>query len=61
MFGIAELIAFLAETLRLLPGDLVLTGTPSGIGMASTRRASWRRDVGPHRDRAPGAIEHAVA
>ncbi len=34
VFSIPELIAFLAETITLEPGDLILTGTPSGVGMA---------------------------
>jgi len=34
VFPIAELVAFLAETITLEPGDLILTGTPSGVGMA---------------------------
>src|SRR3954454_12289632 len=34
VFGIGELVAFLRETITLEPGDLILTGTPSGVGMA---------------------------
>ena len=29
-----ELLRFLRETCTLEPGDLILTGTPSGVGMA---------------------------
>ena len=32
IFGIAELVAFVAEVITLEPGDLILTGTPSGVG-----------------------------
>jgi 2-keto-4-pentenoate hydratase/2-oxohepta-3-ene-1,7-dioic acid hydratase in catechol pathway len=32
IFGIAELVAHLSAVLTLLPGDLIFTGTPSGIG-----------------------------
>ena len=32
IFGIAEVVAFIAETCTLEPGDLILTGTPSGVG-----------------------------
>lgn len=32
VFGVAELIAFCAEAITLEPGDLLLTGTPSGVG-----------------------------
>jgi acylpyruvate hydrolase len=34
VFGIEELIAFIGETCTLEPGDLILTGTPDGVGMA---------------------------
>lgn len=32
--GVDALIAFLSETHTLEPGDLILTGTPGGVGMA---------------------------
>jgi 2-keto-4-pentenoate hydratase/2-oxohepta-3-ene-1,7-dioic acid hydratase in catechol pathway len=31
VFGVAELIEFITRVMTLLPGDVVLTGTPSGI------------------------------
>jgi 2-keto-4-pentenoate hydratase/2-oxohepta-3-ene-1,7-dioic acid hydratase in catechol pathway len=34
VFSIPELLAFIGETISLEPGDLILTGTPSGVGMA---------------------------
>jgi 2-keto-4-pentenoate hydratase/2-oxohepta-3-ene-1,7-dioic acid hydratase in catechol pathway len=34
VFGVAELVSRLSETLELLPGDLLFTGTPPGVGMA---------------------------
>jgi 2-keto-4-pentenoate hydratase/2-oxohepta-3-ene-1,7-dioic acid hydratase in catechol pathway len=34
IFGCDELVAFIAQTCTLAPGDLILTGTPSGVGMA---------------------------
>jgi 2-keto-4-pentenoate hydratase/2-oxohepta-3-ene-1,7-dioic acid hydratase in catechol pathway len=34
VFSIPELVAFIAEAITLEPGDLILTGTPSGVGMA---------------------------
>jgi 2-keto-4-pentenoate hydratase/2-oxohepta-3-ene-1,7-dioic acid hydratase in catechol pathway len=34
VFGIDELIGFISETCTLEPGDLILTGTPDGVGMA---------------------------
>ncbi|MGH2733257.1 MAG: fumarylacetoacetate hydrolase family protein [Actinomycetota bacterium] len=32
IFGIPRLISFISSYLTLLPGDVILTGTPSGIG-----------------------------
>lgn len=32
VFGIAELIAYVAAFTTLLPGDVLLTGTPAGVG-----------------------------
>ena len=34
IFGPEQLVDFIAETITLLPGDLILTGTPEGVGMA---------------------------
>jgi 2-keto-4-pentenoate hydratase/2-oxohepta-3-ene-1,7-dioic acid hydratase in catechol pathway len=34
IFGCEELVAFIAQTCTLDPGDLILTGTPNGVGMA---------------------------
>jgi 2-keto-4-pentenoate hydratase/2-oxohepta-3-ene-1,7-dioic acid hydratase in catechol pathway len=32
VFGVAELIASVSEVFTLLPGDVILTGTPAGVG-----------------------------
>ena len=34
IFGVARLIEFLSETITLEPGDVIATGTPSGVGFA---------------------------
>lgn len=34
IFSVAQLIAFLSSGTTLLPGTVILTGTPSGVGMA---------------------------
>ena len=34
VFGVAALIAFVSRTLTLEPGDVIATGTPSGVGMS---------------------------
>jgi 2-keto-4-pentenoate hydratase/2-oxohepta-3-ene-1,7-dioic acid hydratase in catechol pathway len=32
VFGVAELVEFISRVMTLLPGDVILTGTPSGVG-----------------------------
>lgn len=32
VFGVAEILAFVSRIMTLLPGDVILTGTPTGIG-----------------------------
>ncbi|MGH9167480.1 MAG: fumarylacetoacetate hydrolase family protein, partial [Acidimicrobiia bacterium] len=32
VFGVAELVAFITRVMTLLPGDVILTGTPAGVG-----------------------------
>src|SRR5439155_24858116 len=34
IFGVPELIEFLSQTITLEPGDVIATGTPSGVGFA---------------------------
>lgn len=34
IFGVAELVSFLSQSTTLLPGTVILTGTPHGVGMA---------------------------
>jgi 2-keto-4-pentenoate hydratase/2-oxohepta-3-ene-1,7-dioic acid hydratase in catechol pathway len=62
IFGIDEIVAFISETCTLEPGDLILTGTPSGVG-------TWQDppsylgsgDVVRIEIERLGAIEHVVA
>ena len=62
IFGIDALIAFLAETQTLEPGDLILTGTPSGVGMAlDPPQFLSAGDVVRIEIEDLGAIEHPVA
>ena len=35
VFGVAELIEYITEFMTLLPGDVLLTGTPEGVGRLS--------------------------
>ena len=46
VFTIPQLIAELSSVLPLLPGDVIFTGTPSGVGMGRT----------PPRFLAPGMV-----
>jgi len=34
IFSVAQLISFLSQDTTLLPGTVILTGTPSGVGVA---------------------------
>jgi len=42
VFGVPELIAFLSRHCSLLPGDLIFTGTPAGVGSTRTPRQYLR-------------------
>jgi 2,4-diketo-3-deoxy-L-fuconate hydrolase len=33
IFPVAEILSYLSQFMTLLPGDLVITGTPSGVGL----------------------------
>jgi 2-keto-4-pentenoate hydratase/2-oxohepta-3-ene-1,7-dioic acid hydratase in catechol pathway len=62
IFGIDAIVAFLAETCTLQPGDLILTGTPSGVGMAlDPPRFLASGDAVRIEIDALGAIEHRIA
>jgi acylpyruvate hydrolase len=37
IFGPAEVLAWLSRTMTLLPGDIIATGTPAGVGAAQGR------------------------
>lgn len=43
IFNIRQTIAFLSKGTTLLPGDLIFTGTPSGVGMGRTPKL-WLKD-----------------
>lgn len=36
IFSVAQIISYLSQSATLLPGTLILTGTPSGVGFART-------------------------
>ncbi len=62
IFGCQELVDFIAQTCTLAPGDLILTGTPSGVGMGlDPPHFLSSGDVVRIEIERLGAIEHAVA
>jgi acylpyruvate hydrolase len=62
IFSVPELVAFLRETFTLEPGDLILTGTPSGVGVyMDPPRFLTSGDVVRIEIERLGVIEHAVA
>jgi 2-keto-4-pentenoate hydratase/2-oxohepta-3-ene-1,7-dioic acid hydratase in catechol pathway len=62
VFGPREVIDFLRETCTLEPGDVILTGTPAGVGMARDPRVFLQSgDVVRIEIEGLGAIEHRVA
>jgi 2-keto-4-pentenoate hydratase/2-oxohepta-3-ene-1,7-dioic acid hydratase in catechol pathway len=61
IFGVQAVIDFIAETCSFEPGDLILTGTPSGVGMAmDPPRYLEPGDVVRIEIEGLGAIEHTV-
>jgi len=61
VFGPRALVDFIAETCTLEPGDLILTGTPSGVGMAlDPPRFLADGDVVRCEIELLGSIEHRV-
>jgi acylpyruvate hydrolase len=62
IFSVPEIVAFLRETITLEPGDLILTGTPSGVGRYfDPPRFLGSGDVVRIEIEGLGVIEHAVA
>jgi acylpyruvate hydrolase len=62
IFKIPELVRFISETCTLSPGDLILTGTPSGVGVGlDPPRFLGSGDVVRIEIERLGSIEHAVA
>lgn len=62
IFGPQALVDFISETCTLEAGDLILTGTPSGVGMSiDPRRFLSSGDVVRIEIESLGHIEHAIA
>jgi len=41
IFGVAHIVAYLSEFMSLLPGDVISTGTPPGVGMGIKPEPIW--------------------
>lgn len=62
IFKLPELIEFIGQTCTLEPGDLILTGTPSGVGMGlDPPRFLSAGDVVRIEIERLGSIEHSIA
>jgi len=62
IFGCRALADFISETCTLEPGDLILTGTPNGVGVAmDPPRFLQSGDVVRVEIESLGAIEHPIA
>jgi 2-keto-4-pentenoate hydratase/2-oxohepta-3-ene-1,7-dioic acid hydratase in catechol pathway len=62
IFSVPELIEFISETCTLQAGDVILTGTPAGVGMGQDPPAFLAPgDVARIEIERLGAIEHLVA
>ncbi|MEA2197110.1 MAG: hypothetical protein QOJ25_1161 [Solirubrobacteraceae bacterium] len=62
VFGCRQIVDFISETCTLVPGDLILTGTPSGVGMGlDPQRFLESGDVVRIEIEGLGVIEHPVA
>ncbi|HEY2631099.1 MAG TPA: fumarylacetoacetate hydrolase family protein [Solirubrobacteraceae bacterium] len=62
IFDIPTLVAFISEACTLEPGDVILTGTPSGVGMGmDPPRFLDAGDVVRIEIEGLGAIEHSIA
>jgi len=36
IFSVAEIVAYMSQFMQLMPGDVIATGTPSGVGLGMT-------------------------
>jgi 2-keto-4-pentenoate hydratase/2-oxohepta-3-ene-1,7-dioic acid hydratase in catechol pathway len=51
IFGCAHIVSYVSRFMTLLPGDVICTGTPQGVGMGRGRFLQVRRQAAPRRRR----------
>lgn len=62
IFKVPDLVEFISQTCTLMPGDLILTGTPSGVGQGlDPPQFLTSGDVVRIEIERLGSIEHAIA
>ncbi|MET0519687.1 MAG: fumarylacetoacetate hydrolase family protein, partial [Burkholderiaceae bacterium] len=44
IFGVAEIVGYVSRFMTLLPGDVICTGTPPGVGMGMKPAPQFLRD-----------------
>ncbi len=44
IFGVSKLIAYCSQYMTLLPGDIIATGTPAGVGMGIKPSPVWLQE-----------------
>lgn len=65
VFGVGDLLEYLSQLITLLPGDIILTGTPGGVALAmrdENGRRPWLKpgDVVETRIEGLGAQRNAI-
>ena len=45
LFSVRRIVSFLSESTTLLPGTVLLTGTPSAVGFNRSRRCGGKRET----------------
>ncbi|HEX3572546.1 MAG TPA: fumarylacetoacetate hydrolase family protein [Acidobacteriaceae bacterium] len=62
VFGVADLIVILSEALTLEPGDVIVSGTPSGVGHARTPKLYMKNgDVSEVEIEGVGRLRNVIA
>ena len=41
IFGVAKLVSYVSQYMTLMPGDIITTGTPPGVGMGMKPEPVW--------------------